>query len=176
MTRLFPANEFSQEGEEEAPPPSPQPKTTKVPPETKPKPATPPPVIASVTREEEDEGDKIMAELQVRCVWTQKQTHTTTQTNVQTQSKNATSAGFCWFVRCGSGLPVISSCGGWLQNWQRMGTDSCQRSYLHSTLVPLGFYSCGSSNHTQTSSLLKILVPMSPLTFLHSSGFPEVHS
>ncbi|XP_047468138.1 sickle tail protein homolog isoform X4 [Mugil cephalus] len=55
----------AQEGEEEALPPSPQPKITKVPPETKPKPATPPPVIASVTREEEDEGDKIMAELQV---------------------------------------------------------------------------------------------------------------
>ncbi|XP_047468151.1 sickle tail protein homolog isoform X17 [Mugil cephalus] len=54
----------AQEGEEEALPPSPQPKITKVPPETKPKPATPPPVIASVTREEEDEGDKIMAELQ----------------------------------------------------------------------------------------------------------------
>ncbi|XP_035812290.2 sickle tail protein homolog isoform X18 [Amphiprion ocellaris] len=54
----------AQEGEEEAPPPSPQPKPTKVPPETKPKPATPPPVTASVTREEEDEGDKIMAELQ----------------------------------------------------------------------------------------------------------------
>uniref|UniRef100_A0A3Q1EZX3 Actin interacting protein 3-like C-terminal domain-containing protein n=1 Tax=Acanthochromis polyacanthus TaxID=80966 RepID=A0A3Q1EZX3_9TELE len=55
----------AQEGEEEAPPPSPQPKPTKVPPETKPKPATPPPVTTSVTREEEDEGDKIMAELQV---------------------------------------------------------------------------------------------------------------
>ncbi|XP_039472889.1 sickle tail protein homolog isoform X11 [Oreochromis aureus] len=51
----------TQEGEEEAPPPSPQPKPTKVAPETKPKPATPP----LVTREEEDEGDKIMAELQV---------------------------------------------------------------------------------------------------------------
>ncbi|XP_069559585.1 sickle tail protein homolog isoform X4 [Brachyistius frenatus] len=55
----------AQEDEEEAPPPSPQPKPTKVAPETKPKPATPPPVTASVTREEEDEGDKIMAELQV---------------------------------------------------------------------------------------------------------------
>ncbi|XP_069015604.1 sickle tail protein homolog isoform X16 [Embiotoca jacksoni] len=54
----------AQEDEEEAPPPSPQPKPTKVAPETKPKPATPPPVTASVTREEEDEGDKIMAELQ----------------------------------------------------------------------------------------------------------------
>ncbi|XP_039900385.1 sickle tail protein homolog isoform X13 [Simochromis diagramma] len=51
----------TQEDEEEAPPPSPQPKPTKVAPETKPKPATPP----LVTREEEDEGDKIMAELQV---------------------------------------------------------------------------------------------------------------
>ncbi|XP_039900386.1 sickle tail protein homolog isoform X14 [Simochromis diagramma] len=50
----------TQEDEEEAPPPSPQPKPTKVAPETKPKPATPP----LVTREEEDEGDKIMAELQ----------------------------------------------------------------------------------------------------------------
>ncbi|XP_040921255.1 sickle tail protein homolog isoform X3 [Toxotes jaculatrix] len=55
----------AQEGEEEVTPPTPQPKPTKVPPETKPKPATPPPVTASVTREEEDEGDKIMAELQV---------------------------------------------------------------------------------------------------------------
>ncbi|XP_065805070.1 sickle tail protein homolog isoform X5 [Labrus bergylta] len=57
----------AQEAEEEAPPPppSPQSKPAKVPPETKPKPATPPPVTASVTAEEEDEGDKIMAELQV---------------------------------------------------------------------------------------------------------------
>ncbi|XP_035853946.1 sickle tail protein homolog isoform X14 [Sander lucioperca] len=55
----------AQEGEEDTPPPSPQPKPNKVPPETKPKPATPPPIIASVTTEEEDEGDKIMAELQV---------------------------------------------------------------------------------------------------------------
>ncbi|KAM9333030.1 sickle tail protein homolog isoform 2-T2 [Pholidichthys leucotaenia] len=54
----------TQEAEAEAPPSSPQPKTPKVPPETKPKPATPPPVAASVTREE-DEGEKIMAELQV---------------------------------------------------------------------------------------------------------------
>uniref|UniRef100_A0A7N8WN05 KIAA1217 ortholog n=1 Tax=Mastacembelus armatus TaxID=205130 RepID=A0A7N8WN05_9TELE len=53
------------EGEEEVLPSTPQPKSTKVPPEIKPKPATPPPVTASVTREEEDEGDKIMAELQV---------------------------------------------------------------------------------------------------------------
>ncbi|XP_074549349.1 sickle tail protein homolog isoform X4 [Halichoeres trimaculatus] len=55
----------AQEVEEEAPSPSPQNKPAKIPPETKPKPATPPPVTASVTREEEDEGDKIMAELQV---------------------------------------------------------------------------------------------------------------
>ncbi|XP_078101406.1 sickle tail protein homolog isoform X8 [Sander vitreus] len=55
----------AQEGEEDTPPPSPQPKPNKVPPETKPKPATPPPITASVTTEEEDEGDKIMAELQV---------------------------------------------------------------------------------------------------------------
>ncbi|XP_039645775.1 sickle tail protein homolog isoform X10 [Perca fluviatilis] len=55
----------AQEGEEDTPPPSPQPKPNKVPPETKPKPATPPPITASFTREEEDEGDKIMAELQV---------------------------------------------------------------------------------------------------------------
>ncbi|KAK5897780.1 hypothetical protein CgunFtcFv8_015254 [Champsocephalus gunnari] len=50
-------------GEEDTPPPSPQPKPNKVAPETKPKPATPPPV--TVPTEEEDEGDKIMAELQV---------------------------------------------------------------------------------------------------------------
>ncbi|XP_069369069.1 sickle tail protein homolog isoform X24 [Paralichthys olivaceus] len=55
----------AQEGDEEVPPPTPQPKPTKVPPETKPKPPTPPPVTTSVSREEEDEGDKIMAELQV---------------------------------------------------------------------------------------------------------------
>ncbi|XP_068566003.1 sickle tail protein homolog isoform X8 [Cebidichthys violaceus] len=55
----------AQEGEEDTAPPSPQPKPNKVPPETKPKPATPPPVTPPVTREEEDEGDKIMAELQV---------------------------------------------------------------------------------------------------------------
>ncbi|KAM7390363.1 hypothetical protein PAMA_008504 [Pampus argenteus] len=54
----------AQEGEEEGPPLTPQLKPTKVPPETKPKPATPPPVSASLTVEEEDEGDKIMAELQ----------------------------------------------------------------------------------------------------------------
>ncbi|XP_068438267.1 sickle tail protein homolog isoform X9 [Clinocottus analis] len=54
----------AQEGEEDTPPPSPKPKPNKVPPETKPKPATPPPVTPPVTREEEDEGDKIMAELQ----------------------------------------------------------------------------------------------------------------
>ncbi|XP_076014388.1 sickle tail protein homolog isoform X2 [Genypterus blacodes] len=53
------------EGEEEASPPVLQTKPAKVPPETKLKPSTPPPVTASVTRDEEDEGDKIMAELQV---------------------------------------------------------------------------------------------------------------
>ncbi|XP_042255002.1 sickle tail protein homolog isoform X4 [Thunnus maccoyii] len=57
--------QVSLEGEEEGPSPTPQPKPTKVPPETKPKSATPPPVPAPVTGEEEDEGDKIMAELQV---------------------------------------------------------------------------------------------------------------
>ncbi|XP_037311310.2 sickle tail protein isoform X4 [Pungitius pungitius] len=55
----------AQEGEGDTPPPSPQPKPNKVRPETKPKPATPPPVTAPVAREEEDEGDRIMAELQV---------------------------------------------------------------------------------------------------------------
>ncbi|XP_014856339.1 PREDICTED: sickle tail protein homolog isoform X24 [Poecilia mexicana] len=54
----------AQEVEEDAPPPSPQFKPTKATPETKPKPITPPPDTASVNREEEDEGDKIMAELQ----------------------------------------------------------------------------------------------------------------
>ncbi|KAM9839165.1 sickle tail protein homolog isoform 1-T1 [Aulostomus maculatus] len=53
----------AQEGEEEGPPPTPQPKPNKAPSEAK-KPTTPPPILASVTREEEDEGDKIMAELQ----------------------------------------------------------------------------------------------------------------
>uniref|UniRef100_A0A3Q3QFS3 Actin interacting protein 3-like C-terminal domain-containing protein n=1 Tax=Monopterus albus TaxID=43700 RepID=A0A3Q3QFS3_MONAL len=55
----------AQDGEEEVPPSTPQAKSSKIPPEIKPKPATPPPVTACVTREEEDEGDKIMAELQV---------------------------------------------------------------------------------------------------------------
>uniref|UniRef100_A0A8C5HSC7 Uncharacterized protein n=1 Tax=Gouania willdenowi TaxID=441366 RepID=A0A8C5HSC7_GOUWI len=53
------------EADEEAPPTSPQPKPTKVAPETKPMPVTPPPVNAVDAHEEEDEGDKIMAELQV---------------------------------------------------------------------------------------------------------------
>ncbi|XP_036411391.1 sickle tail protein homolog [Megalops cyprinoides] len=52
-----------QEGEEEGTQPQ-QPKPSKIPPETKPKPQTPPPIAASAIREEEDEGDKIMAELQ----------------------------------------------------------------------------------------------------------------
>uniref|UniRef100_A0AAV2L591 Actin interacting protein 3-like C-terminal domain-containing protein n=1 Tax=Knipowitschia caucasica TaxID=637954 RepID=A0AAV2L591_KNICA len=59
----------TQEAEEEPPPPSPQPRSSKVPPETKPKPSTPPPVTPPATppapKEEEDEGNKIMAELQV---------------------------------------------------------------------------------------------------------------
>ncbi|XP_013868815.1 sickle tail protein homolog isoform X4 [Austrofundulus limnaeus] len=54
----------AQEGEEDAPPSSPQPKPAKAVPEIKPKPATPP-LVTPDTREEEDEGDKIMAELQV---------------------------------------------------------------------------------------------------------------
>uniref|UniRef100_A0A8C8DIV0 Uncharacterized protein n=1 Tax=Oryzias sinensis TaxID=183150 RepID=A0A8C8DIV0_9TELE len=53
------------EDEEDASPSSPHLKPTKVPPESKSKPATPPPVTAAVTMEEEDEGHKIMAELQV---------------------------------------------------------------------------------------------------------------
>ncbi|KAF7667348.1 hypothetical protein LDENG_00065180 [Lucifuga dentata] len=55
----------AQEGEEKVPPPAPQTKPAKVPPETKPKPTTPPPITAPVNKDEEDEGDKIMAELQV---------------------------------------------------------------------------------------------------------------
>ncbi|CAG04291.1 unnamed protein product, partial [Tetraodon nigroviridis] len=55
----------SQEGEEDVAPPTPKAKPNKVPPETKPKPATPPPVTFPAAGEEEDEGDKIMAELQV---------------------------------------------------------------------------------------------------------------
>ncbi|XP_073704397.1 sickle tail protein homolog isoform X3 [Garra rufa] len=51
----------AQEGGEEAP----QPKPLRVPPEVKPKPRTPPPVNTSTLQDEEDEGDKIMAELQV---------------------------------------------------------------------------------------------------------------
>ncbi|XP_016422549.1 sickle tail protein homolog isoform X3 [Sinocyclocheilus rhinocerous] len=51
----------AQEGEEEAP----KPKPLRVPPEVKPKPRTPPPVNTSTLQDEEDEGDKIMAELQV---------------------------------------------------------------------------------------------------------------
>lgn len=52
--------------EEDTPPPTPQNKPAKVPPETKPKPATPPPVTAPLAAgEDENDGDKIMAELQV---------------------------------------------------------------------------------------------------------------
>uniref|UniRef100_A0A8C1L2E8 Si:ch211-207d6.2 n=1 Tax=Cyprinus carpio TaxID=7962 RepID=A0A8C1L2E8_CYPCA len=51
----------TQEGEEEAP----KPKPLRVPPEVKPKPRSPPPVNTSTLQDEEDEGDKIMAELQV---------------------------------------------------------------------------------------------------------------
>ena len=59
-----------QEGEEEPP----QPKALKVPPEVKPKPQSPPPVapaaaspppVVADEHDEDDEGDKIMAELQV---------------------------------------------------------------------------------------------------------------
>ncbi|XP_072307031.1 sickle tail protein isoform X9 [Eucyclogobius newberryi] len=56
------------EVEEEHPPPSPQPRSPKVPPETKPKPSTPPIATRPATPpapKEEDEGEKIMAELQV---------------------------------------------------------------------------------------------------------------
>ncbi|XP_068603862.1 sickle tail protein homolog [Brachionichthys hirsutus] len=55
----------TQEAEGDAPPAAPQTKPTKAPPESKVKPATPPPVAAPVPGEEEDEGHKIMAELQV---------------------------------------------------------------------------------------------------------------
>uniref|UniRef100_A0A8C2H4S2 Si:ch211-207d6.2 n=1 Tax=Cyprinus carpio TaxID=7962 RepID=A0A8C2H4S2_CYPCA len=51
----------TQEDEEEAP----KPKPLRVPPEVKPKPRPPPPVNTSTLQDEEDEGDKIMAELQV---------------------------------------------------------------------------------------------------------------
>lgn len=82
---FFSSSFFCQEDEEEAP----QPKALKVPPEVKPKPQSPPPTavtapplaaatatapplaaapaapVAVAEREDEDEGDKIMAELQV---------------------------------------------------------------------------------------------------------------
>ncbi|XP_030629403.1 sickle tail protein homolog [Chanos chanos] len=51
----------TEEGEEEPP----QPKPLRIPPEVKPKPHTPPPVINPQPHEEQDEADKIMAELQV---------------------------------------------------------------------------------------------------------------
>uniref|UniRef100_A0A8C1WZZ8 Si:ch211-207d6.2 n=1 Tax=Cyprinus carpio TaxID=7962 RepID=A0A8C1WZZ8_CYPCA len=53
--------ESTSEDEEEAP----KPKPLRVPPEVKPKPRSPPPVNTSTLQDEEDEGDKIMAELQV---------------------------------------------------------------------------------------------------------------
>lgn len=63
LTR-FPHSHLNQE-EEEAEVPAAQRKPTKIPPETTP--STPAPVAASAIHEEEDdEGDKIMAELQVR--------------------------------------------------------------------------------------------------------------
>ncbi|XP_051542497.1 sickle tail protein-like isoform X3 [Myxocyprinus asiaticus] len=54
----------AQEGDDEPTSPVSQPKS-KTPTEPKPKPNTPPPISASAITEEEDEGDKIMAELQV---------------------------------------------------------------------------------------------------------------
>ncbi|XP_042570126.1 sickle tail protein-like isoform X5 [Cyprinus carpio] len=57
-------SDMVQEGEEESngTASQPEPKSS---PEAKPKPSTPPPIAASAITEEEDEGDKIMAELQV---------------------------------------------------------------------------------------------------------------
>ncbi|CDQ56042.1 unnamed protein product [Oncorhynchus mykiss] len=65
---VYTSRKESASGQAEVPPQAPasQSKPTKVPPETKPKPSTPPPIAASANHEEEeDEGDKIMAELQV---------------------------------------------------------------------------------------------------------------
>uniref|UniRef100_A0A8B9H9S0 Si:ch211-285f17.1 n=1 Tax=Astyanax mexicanus TaxID=7994 RepID=A0A8B9H9S0_ASTMX len=65
----------------------PQPKL-KNPPETKPKPITPPPVTASSIPEEEDEGDKIMAELQVSHIDTCTHTHTHSHSDVHLYEQN----------------------------------------------------------------------------------------
>uniref|UniRef100_A0A8C7RDZ6 Si:ch211-285f17.1 n=1 Tax=Oncorhynchus mykiss TaxID=8022 RepID=A0A8C7RDZ6_ONCMY len=64
---VYTSRKESASGQVSLPSPASQSKPTKVPPETKPKPSTPPPIAASANHEEEeDEGDKIMAELQVR--------------------------------------------------------------------------------------------------------------
>uniref|UniRef100_A0A8C7RF43 Si:ch211-285f17.1 n=1 Tax=Oncorhynchus mykiss TaxID=8022 RepID=A0A8C7RF43_ONCMY len=63
---VYTSRKESASGQVSLPSPASQSKPTKVPPETKPKPSTPPPIAASANHEEEeDEGDKIMAELQV---------------------------------------------------------------------------------------------------------------
>lgn len=78
---------FSLQQEEDTPPPTPQNKQTKVPPETKPKPVTPPPVTAPpAVGEDDDDSDKIMAELQVRSASTH-DTHTSTQTVIRTPKR-----------------------------------------------------------------------------------------
>uniref|UniRef100_A0A8C7IR41 Actin interacting protein 3-like C-terminal domain-containing protein n=1 Tax=Oncorhynchus kisutch TaxID=8019 RepID=A0A8C7IR41_ONCKI len=63
---VYTSRKESASGQVSLPSPASQSKPSKVPPETKPKPSTPPPIAASANHEEEeDEGDKIMAELQV---------------------------------------------------------------------------------------------------------------
>uniref|UniRef100_A0A8C6WYM4 Si:ch211-285f17.1 n=1 Tax=Neogobius melanostomus TaxID=47308 RepID=A0A8C6WYM4_9GOBI len=76
-------------------PPSPQPRSPKVPPETKPKPSTPPPPVtppAPKEEEEKDDGEKIMAELQVRTM------HAHNHTN--TASRGHWFIHFCTFGCC----------------------------------------------------------------------------
>lgn len=90
--------------EEDTPPPTPQNKPTKVPPETKPKPVTPPPVTAPpAVGEDEDDGDKIMAELQVRSASARhSHVHTHRQPNTMRSPSSSlgTSSFFIWVPNC----------------------------------------------------------------------------
>lgn len=170
--RSFYSYGYSQEGEEDVPPPSPQPKPTKVPPENKPKPATPPPVTASDTREEEDEGDKIMAELQVWCMRTH--THLSSymshQTCAQTQSICVRFTDFCIVgVGCIALLPVVIDFHKDGKGWALTAAKEVTSKALYCT-----HDSCRCGKKTQNSSLLK--TPNVLVACLHSSGFPEVHS
>lgn len=94
-------------------------------------------------------------------------TYTSPQTRNQKQTIGVMLAGYFSFLHCGCGLPIISIHGGWLfQKWQRMSTDCCQTPcFFYLTLSPVKDLHLWQRWSTQTSSLLKILVPTSPSPF-----------